>query len=786
MEDSTLRLDEASARRLVLVRAIEDVDTQGKLLSDVERAQLERDALEASRRASPASELDRAQYLQHRARKVLAAVENRHPQLASLQDPEPWRRWLLWVLPLGAVLLGAAIDRIENPQRVNMLSPPLLGVLFWNVGMYVFLLLAAFAPGGWQSRGPVAKLQAWITGVPGHGRRTGRLRVDVSARFHQQWLQATGRQQMLWWKQLLHLTAAGWAVGLAVSIVLGGLVRQYRVGWESTLLDPGQVHAFLSALFAPVVALLPFEPFSAADLQRMAFSAGAAVGVDEARRWLWMYLALLTLVVVLPRLALAGLAAWRRRRLGRTVRIDLRDPYFVEVLARVSPARVTLGVLAAPGPGRELLQRVLDEAADRPEAHGLGARTLLTTPKGDVLCAFTVPPDFQPPAPVPVRVGHEPSAAQAWLQDLLGRFKAPRSLASREEEVQAALADIDLVLLVPASAADLGNATRLLHWVAQPAVVLVDTQAGGPEAVEAGRAAVQRLGLAADVLDLQRTAAHWLREPALREAIAARLAPSKRAGFARVAAAWGETHEQRFMDAMQLLAELLVQAAREAEEVGSAPASLRQLVSAGEAGQRAREAAAQALLQRLRRQEAATIADLLRLYRLATPAAALSVARMEDALVLQQAVDTPQAGMAGAATGAAMGAGIDLMTGGLTLGVAALFGAVIGGGAGYFAAAWKNRTAPAGQSQVQLSDDMLQTLAESALLGYLAVAHRTARGDAGGVPAEWRSEVVAAVAANRPELGTLWGQARAGASEAVLASLAHELGSIARGLLRRL
>ncbi|MDB5857524.1 MAG: hypothetical protein JWQ76_1213, partial [Ramlibacter sp.] len=100
MDDSTLHLDEASARRLVLARAIDDIDVQGKLLSEVEREQLEREALEASRRASPATELDLAQYLQQRARKLLAVVENRNPQLAALQDPEPWRRWLLWALPL--------------------------------------------------------------------------------------------------------------------------------------------------------------------------------------------------------------------------------------------------------------------------------------------------------------------------------------------------------------------------------------------------------------------------------------------------------------------------------------------------------------------------------------------------------------------------------------------------------------------------------------------------------------------------------------------------------------
>lgn len=788
MDDSTLRLDEASARRVVLARAIDDVDTQGKLLSEVERDQLERDALEASRRASPAADLDPAQYLQHRARNLLAAVENRNPQLAALQDPEPWRRWLLWALPLGAIVIGAALDRIDNPERVNMLSPPLLGVLFWNLGTYLFLLGGAFVPAGARARGLLATVQRWLAGIPGHGRRTGRLKVDISARFHQQWLKATARQQLLWFKQLLHLTAAGWALGLALSIVMGGLVRQYRVGWESTLLDIGQVHAFLAALFAPVVALLPFDAFSSADLQRMAFDSGATVDVDEARRWVWMYLALLALVVIVPRLALAAAAAWRGRNLGRSVPIDLRDPYFVEVLARVSPARVTLGLVAPEGPARDLLLRVLQEAADRPELRVDGVRTVLTTPKGDVLRLFAVPLEFRTP---PVRRLSVPpdsgtSAAQAWLQDLLGRFKAPRGSVGREDEVQASLAEIDLVLLLAREPADIAAATRLLHWVAQPAVVLVDTQAGDSGAVQACRAEVLRLGLAADVLSLDAAAAHWLREPVLLETVSGRLAPSKRAGFARVAAAWTERGEERFEQAMQILAALLAEAAREREELGSAPAGLRQLVDAGErqASQRAREAAQHALLWRLRARETSTFAELLRLHRMATPAAAVEAARMDERFEVQHAVDMPQAGMAGAATGAAMGAGIDLMTGGLTLGAAAALGAVIGGGAAYVAAAWKNRAAPPGQSQVQLSEDMLQTLAESALLGYLAVAHRGAR--SGAAPAQWRSEAVGAVAARRQELAALWLRARTGAEDTVVSSLAQELGLIARGLLRRL
>jgi hypothetical protein len=779
VEDGILHLDEASARQLVLVRAIEDVDTQGKLLSDVEREQLERDALASSRPASGV--VDHAEYLQQRARRMLAAVENRNPRVAALQDPEPWRHWIMAGLPLAACLVGAAVDRIDNPHQVNMLSPPLLGVIAWNVAIYLMLVASMLLPQRMAPQLPLARLQRWVTGVPGNGRRTGRLRTDILARFQQQWLQATGAQQWLWGKQLLHLCAAGWAVGLMMSIVGGGVVREYRVGWESTLLGVEQVHGFLRLLFAPVVALLPFDAFTVGDLQRMAFRSGAAIGVEEARRWIWMYIALLALLVVLPRLVLAAVAAGRRRSQGRAVRIDLRDPYFVQVLARVSPARITIGILGS-GPAREPLMRMLREVADRAPPDPASAWTVLSTAKSDVLRVFDVPDGFRPPAPATTAIASGATAAQAWLQDLLARFKAPAP-SRPPDAVHTTLAETDLMILLPQRVGDMEDATRLLHWVAQPALVLA------PRDAALYRDVVRRLGIAADVLPLETSTSHWMCDALLLDAVASRIASSKRAGFERLAATWQDRHAVRFGEAMRLVATELVRAARDTEEVGNAPVGLRQLVNAAErdAAQRAREGARGALLQRVRAGEADVFARLVQLHRTGSPVAAVAAARLENGFTEQHTVDTPQAGMAGAATGAAMGAGIDLLTGGLTLGAAAALGAMIGGGAAYVAAAWKNRTAAGGQPHVQLGDELLQNVAESLLLAYLVVAHRNREEGEPAAPAGWRSEVVAAVEGRRPELAQLWHSARSVADGAeAVPPLAAELEGLARGLLARL
>ncbi|RYY93554.1 MAG: DUF2868 domain-containing protein, partial [Comamonadaceae bacterium] len=605
-EATHLTLDQSAARRLLLVRAIDEVDAQGKLLGDSEREQLEREAAQAS---SAGGEPEPGDYLQLRARKVLDAVANRNPRLAAAQEPDAWRRWVLWVLPIGACLLGAALDRIDNPQQVNMLSPPLLGVLFWNLAAYLVLFVGMFL--GRPAAGAASTVQRWLAGVPSDGRRTGRLRPDVLGRFHLHWLQATGRQQAAWGRTLLHLTAAGWAAGLGLSIVLGGLVRQYRVGWESTLLDLGQVHAFLRFLFAPVVALLPFDGFSAADLQRMAFSSGAAIGVDEARRWVWLYLALLLVVVVAPRLLLAAWAAWRGRRLGGAVRIDLRDAYFSEVLARVRPARITLGVLAADSAARQRLWRQLAQAADRPAPVDGSAWTMLATPKGDTLRVVDVSLDARATAAPP-----GPAASGGWLQAVLRRQPAPASHAP-----QAGPRELDVVLLLPAGPADIAPHAGLLRDLHKPLVMLA------PEAARAAcQDAARGAGLDARVLGLDEATAHWLRDAALLDAVGAQVGQRQLAGFQRLAAAWTERNAQRFAEAMQLLARLLARAAREAEDVVGAPAGLLQLVNAAEreAAQGARARAAAAVLERLRSQETAMLAELLRLHRVELPPAPLA------------------------------------------------------------------------------------------------------------------------------------------------------------------
>ena len=219
-----LHLPEAGARRLLLAQAIETVDTSGRLLGDAERAQLEQDALAATGDPARGEPLDPGGYLQARAQRLLDLVARRQPQIAAIEHPSRWAAWLPALLPLLALALGAALDRIGNPQQVNLLSPPLLAFIFWNLAVYL-LLLAGWA---WQLRGgapaaPAALGRLWAGAAE---RRTGNLRTDVSAQFRWRWWRAAGPLEAARWKSVLHLSAATWAIGTALSIALGGLVRE--------------------------------------------------------------------------------------------------------------------------------------------------------------------------------------------------------------------------------------------------------------------------------------------------------------------------------------------------------------------------------------------------------------------------------------------------------------------------------------------------------------------------------------------------------------------------------
>ncbi len=336
----SLPVTEPQLRAVLLAQSIE----QAGAVSPPEVDEALRQAVAAARQRG-VDRLQVADVVQARAQALVDRAGSRDPAIAVLAHPSARLRWLGRLLPVAALLAGLAIDRIANAHRVDLLSPPLLLVLAWNLALYALLAWRAVRRPAGALELPLA-LRRWArpgVAAPSSASPRSGLAARVAADFHRRWFNATAALFGQRLARVLHLCAAAWGAGIALSLLLRGLVVRYQFGWESTFLDVPQVHAITTVLFWPLTALFGLAPFSPQEIAATQDFAGTGA---EGSRWVWMYVGLLLLVVVLPRLALAGWARWREGRLVRALRLDPGEGGF-DALRAALPVDWRIGLVGA-------------------------------------------------------------------------------------------------------------------------------------------------------------------------------------------------------------------------------------------------------------------------------------------------------------------------------------------------------------------------------------------------------------------------------------------------------
>ncbi|MBS0507332.1 MAG: DUF2868 domain-containing protein [Proteobacteria bacterium] len=372
-----MRLSWQELRTIELAQSLERVDDQRALVSQTEWDEATRHAVQAARERG-VQRVGAADVLLQRSRAVLARAAGRDATLAALQQPGAQGRWLARGLPLLALLLGLVLDRVANAHRVDLLSPPLLLVLGWNLAIYALLAWHAWRGAGDGHGAPTAfaALQRWLLRrqAPGGNARRS-LPARIAADFYLRWSALTLPRFAQQASAVLHLCAAAWAMGLALSLLLRGLVVSYRFGWESTFLDAAQVHAIVGLLFAPLTLLFGLTPFS---LQEIAATQNFAGEGAAGARWVWMYVGLLALVVIAPRLLLAAWAGWRQARLARHCTLDVDGSDF-DTLRQTLPGDLAIGLLCTAPAQQQALRTLLALHAEHgamASAHGDRLRLL--------------------------------------------------------------------------------------------------------------------------------------------------------------------------------------------------------------------------------------------------------------------------------------------------------------------------------------------------------------------------------------------------------------------------
>jgi len=350
-------MNERAAGDVLLLRAFES--TSFVRWTDEDRAWASRSALQTvGAEASPEA------FLAARAQAGLRRLEPLDPLLPRWRALHPWRSEWWWLAGALGLLLGLLADRIGPSQRINLLAPPVWALIAWNLAVYAALLLNRLlspASPGLLRRGLASAWQRWRTrAAPAKGDSAAAWSQFVTA-----WVSLSQPLNGARLASALHLGAAGIALGLLAGMYLRGLVLDYRVGWESTFLDAGSVHALLSTLLAPALALSgqALPDVTALQTLRMPQPGSAAAP------WIHLYALQLVLLVVLPRLLLALWAGWRARSLQANLPLPLDEPYFQRLLRQRR--------------GGSTLLRVWPHART-PDASALSAlRALLTRVLGD-------------------------------------------------------------------------------------------------------------------------------------------------------------------------------------------------------------------------------------------------------------------------------------------------------------------------------------------------------------------------------------------------------------------
>lgn len=331
-------MNEQLARDVVLVRAIETTDARHELLSDDDRKYASRSARELAQwqAADSKSEVTLDHFLQQRSEQVLKRLAERVPSFAAFRRRRPLLPMLSVLLPLLGLFAGAVLDRITDPHRVDLLSAPLLMIVGWNLLVYVILFAWLFVPSrrpGWARPSLLRRLSVGKASLP---RKLPAVLSASLLHYMHDWSELSAPLARARLSRAVHLAAACFALGAILSLYARGMLTQYAAGWESTFLDARQVHAILSVLFAPALAVFPIQGFSLADIEALRF--GQPVSAAGGARWVHLYAATLALLVVLPRVLLGMIAHWRARRLQRRFPLDLGTPYFVALAGRVGGA----------------------------------------------------------------------------------------------------------------------------------------------------------------------------------------------------------------------------------------------------------------------------------------------------------------------------------------------------------------------------------------------------------------------------------------------------------------
>lgn len=355
-------MNEHSALEVIAVRTVETQDRERTVWTDVDRAWASRAAAEVVGEKAAAET-----FLARRASLALKRLgESNHLLSASVRGMH-WRPWYGWAVIAIAFVLGILSNQIGDSHRVDLLAPPVLGLVCWNIFVYFILLatklfhLSQPTPPGRLRRGGMRAVE-FVTGPNLSRAKYHKVGDNVAVaslvNATNTWFALAKPLYGARVGRILHWSSAALALGVIFGFYLRGLAFEYKATWESTFLDATWVHGLLSVVLAPGALMTGIVIPETAHIQSI-----QAPSSENAAAWLHLYAASVFLIVLVPRIALASRAAYTEWKLSGNFPISLEGAYFRHLLrnfhAEPEHVRVVPFSYALPEPVQAGLESVL-------------------------------------------------------------------------------------------------------------------------------------------------------------------------------------------------------------------------------------------------------------------------------------------------------------------------------------------------------------------------------------------------------------------------------------------
>lgn len=353
------RLSEHQALEICILRSIEQAADNGGLWSVADAKEATQEARDLTGAGASFSDL-----LARRAQWAMNLIAQRTPAKAvQLREPK-WPGLAASGLCAVAFLAGCMTDYLSPRQQVQVIEYSLLGLILWNLFVYLWTVVSAVQAASSGGRKPAGLFNEWMAKL------RFRSALQSGAQRKRPWLMACEES----WVQLarpltgarmkiaFHMAAICFAAGVVTMLYLRGLPTEYRPGVAgSTWLDIRLMQQLFTLIMTPGAWLFGLQMPEIAAVDQVLASGD---GLSLARALFHLHAASVFAWVLLPRSVLVLASALHRWQLRRSFPLPLNAAYFTALRAAWRGQKIAVVVVPfryeMTSQGKATLQRMLE------------------------------------------------------------------------------------------------------------------------------------------------------------------------------------------------------------------------------------------------------------------------------------------------------------------------------------------------------------------------------------------------------------------------------------------